>query len=259
MSEKMSRRQLLGVGAAAGVGMMLGVRGEAQSSSPRRRVIVWSEGTAPVAVYPDDIRGAVAEGLRPLDGWEVTTATITDVDQGVSQASLDAADVLIWWGHRKHGEVTDASVERIVRRVKDGGMGFIAMHSAHFAKPYKALMGTNCGWTGGYRDDGSRVKVIVKASGHPIARGVKDFELPHTERYGEAFEVPEPEAVVLDGVYTLPDGSEQPSRQALVWTVGKGRVLYFQPGHETYPIFYREEIKQILRNAVEWAAPQRAV
>ena len=138
-------------------------------------------------------------------------------------------------------------------------MGFISVHSSHFAKPYKALMGTNCGWTGGYRDDGSRVTIIVKAADHPIARGVRDFELAHTERYGEAFEVPEPEAVVFDGRYTLPDGTEQMARQGLVWTVGKGRVLYFQPGHETYPILYQDEVKHILRNAVQWAAPQRAV
>ena len=99
--------------------------------------------------------------------------------------------------------------------------------------------------------------MIVKDKQHPIVRGVSDFTLPHTERYTEPFEVPEPEAVVLDGIYTLPDGTTEQSRQGLVWTVGKGKVFYFQPGHETYPIFFDENVRKILRNAVEWAAPKK--
>ena len=135
-------------------------------------------------------------------------------------------------------------------------MGFISIHSSHFAKPYKALMGTACSWRE-YKADGTSARVIVKLSDHPIARGVKDFDLPKIERYGEPFAVPEPEAVVLDGVYTKPNGEKEPGRMGLCWTVGKGRVFYFTPGHETYDDFFRPEVRQILRNAVEWAAPKR--
>ena len=173
------------------------------------------------------------------------------------QDALEKTDVLIWWGHKKHGDVKDETVDRIVQRVKDGGMGFIGLHSAHYSKPYKKLMGTPCGWKGGYVEDGSKLDMIVKAADHPIVKGMKDFVIPHTERYGEPFECPEPEAVVFDGLYTLPDKTTQPSRQGLTWTVGKGRVFYFQPGHETYPIFFQDEVRQALRNAVEWAAPKR--
>ena len=131
----------------------------------------------------------------------------------------------MWWGHQRHGEVTDEHVQRIVERVKKGGMGFIAMHSAHYSKALKALLGTNCGWKGGYVEDGSKLEMIVKDKQHPIAAGISDFSFPHTERYTEPFEIPEPESVVFDGVYTLPDGSKESSRQGMVWTVGKGRVV----------------------------------
>jgi trehalose utilization protein len=135
-------------------------------------------------------------------------------------------------------------------------MGFISTHSSHFAKPYRKLMGTACSW-GEYQADGTSVKIIVKEPDHPIAKGVKDFSLPRIERYGEPFKVPTPEAVPLDGIYTRPDGKTQPGRMGLCWTVGKGKVFYFTPGHETYNDYFRPEVRQIFRNAVQWAAPAK--
>ena len=255
MIEDISRRTVLALGAVAAGELLLTGASQA-AAGPQRRVVVWSEGTAPKNVYPHDINGAIAEGLKSLRGWEVVTAGLADPDQGVSEESLKRTDVLIWWGHQRHGQVKDENVARIVRRVKQDGMGFIALHSAHFSKPLKQLLGTNCGWTGGYVEDGSQVKLIVKDSRHPIVRGVSDFTLPKTERYTEVFEVPQPEALVLDGIYTLANGTKEQSRQGLVWTVGKGRVFYFQPGHETYPIFFDENVRKVMRNAVEWAAPR---
>jgi trehalose utilization protein len=249
-----SRRSVLAIGAAVVGELMLG--GPALADESKRRVLVWSERTAPKNVYPKDINTAVAEGLKPLKDWEVVTASISDPEQGVSEDSLKKTDVLIWWGHERHGEVKDEYVERIVRRVKDEGMGFIALHSSHYSKALKKLLGTNCGFSA-YVCDGSSVKVTVKDKKHPIAEGVKDFTLAQTERYSEPFEIPEPEAVIFDGLYTRPDGSTEPSRQGLAWTVGKGKVFYFQPGHETYAHFFDENVRKILRNAVEWVAPKR--
>lgn len=256
MNDQISRRRALVMGAAAGASLLL-ARG-AKAEEARRKVIVWSEGTAPKKVYPDDIRGAVAEGLKPLEGWEIVTATIGDPDQGVPEESLGKTDVLIWWGHQRHNDVKNQTVDRIVKHVKEDGMGFIALHSSHYSKALKRLLGTPCGWKGGYIEDGSDLKMIVKAPDHPIAKGIKDFDIPHTERYGEPFECPEPQTVVFDGLFTLPSGQTQQSRQGLVWEVGKGRVFYFQPGHETYPIFFQDEVRQVMRNAVQWCAPQRA-
>jgi trehalose utilization protein len=253
MNTTLSRRTILALGAVAAGEVCLGRAARAEQA--RRRVLVWSEGTAPTDVYPHDIKAAVAEGLKPLKNWEILTGTLSDPDQGVPDETLQKTDVLIWWGHKLHGKVSDELVARIVRRVKDDGMGFIALHSSHFSKALKSLLGTNCGFSA-YVVDGSSLKVIVKDKRHPIARGVRDFSLEKTERYSEPFEVPQPEVVVFDGLYLRPDGSTEPSRQGLVWTVGKGKVFYFQPGHETYPHFFDKNVRKILRNAVEWAAPK---
>ena len=254
MSEEMSRRTVLALGTIAASELLLG---EAAGAAPRRRrVLVWSEGSAPKNVYPKDINTAVAEGLKPLKNWEVVTASLSDPEQGVPEDSLKKTDVLMWWGHVRHGDVKDALVDRIVRRVKEDGMGFIALHSSHYSKALKKLLGTRCGFSE-YVVDGSSVKVVVKDKKHPIAKEIKDFTLEKTERYSEPFEVPQPESVVFDGIYYRPDGSTEESRQGLVWTVGNGKVFYFQPGHETYPHFFDKNVRQILRNAVVWAAPRR--
>jgi len=255
MSETISRRKVLALGAVVAGQMILGRNLPAAES--KRRVVVWSEGTAPKNVYPNDINTVVAEGLKAsLKDWEVVVANLSDADQGCSPESMKKTDVLLWWGHQKHGQVKDENVAEIVRRVKEDGMGFIALHSSHFCKPLKRVLGTNCGFKA-YVADGSALKVIVKDPSHPIAKGVKDFEQPHTERYSEPFQVPEPEAVPFDGEYTLPDGSKEKSRQGLCWTCGKGKVFYFQPGHETYPVYEDPNIRLILHNTVLWAAPKK--
>jgi trehalose utilization protein len=255
VNNSINRRALLASGLAAAGGLLLA--GSAEAAPKKRRVIVWSEGTAPKNVYPQDINTAIAEGLQPLKGWDVATASINETDQGLPEDVLNGASVLIWWGHERHGDVKDELVARIVKRVHDDGMGFIATHSAHYSKALKAILGTPCGWKGGYVDDGSKVELVVKAPGHPIAHGVKNFELPHTERYGDPFEVPTPETLIFDGIYTLPNGTTQNAQQGMVWTIGKGRVFYFQPGHEGYPIYFQEPIRQIFRNGVQWCAAKK--
>ncbi len=252
MKPLFSRRTALRLGAAATASAVLPL--DAWAASDKRRVVVWSEGTAPKDVYPQDINGAIAEGLKKsLTDWEVVLADIDDPDQGVSEELLKQTDVLMWWGHKRHREVKNALVDAIFKRVYEDGMGFISLHSSHFAKPYKRLMGTACSW-GEYKADGTSAKVFVKEPDHPICKGVKDFELPKIERYGEPFAVPTPDAVPLDGEYTKPDGTKAPGRMGLCWTIGKGRVFYFTPGHETYDDFFRPEVQLIMQNAVNWAA-----
>lgn len=249
----LSRRVLLGLGALLAAGFLATGLSAADG---KRCVVVWSEGTAPDdKVYTNDINVVVADGLKSLAGWEVVTASLNQPNQGMSEELLNRTDVLIWWGHKKHDDVKNDLVNRIVARVKEQGMGFISVHSSHFAKPYRKLMGTECTWRE-YVADGTSVKITVKDPSHPIAQGVKDFELPKIERYGEPFAVPTPEAVVFDGVYLKPDGQTEPGRMGLCWTIGQGRVFYLTPGHETYDDFFRPEIRRILRNAVEWAAPK---
>jgi trehalose utilization protein len=219
-------------------------------------VVVWSEGTAPKKVYPKDINGAIAEGLASLEGWEAVTANLSDPEQGLPDDLLNRCDVLIWWGHVKHGEVKDQLVEKIVKRVKEDGMGFIALHSAHWAKPNKKLMGTPCGWKA-YVGDSTTLQVTVKDPTHPIAEGIKEFTVTHNERYSDPYQVPEPKSVVFEGVASLKNGGTDKSVQGLTWETGKGRFFYFQPGHETNPIFFDENVRKIMANAVKWAAPKK--
>ena len=254
-----SRRSALALGATAAAGLLLDFN--AFAADPKRKVVVWSEGTANVDpesknVYPNDINSAIAEGLKPLEahGWEVVKASLGDPDQGISDDLLKSTSVLIWWGHKKHGDVKNELVDKIEKRVKEEGMGFIGTHSAHFSKPYRRLMGTRCGWRE-YVADGTSAEIIVKLPDHPICKEVKDFKLPKIERYGEPFQVPEPESVPLEGKYTKPDGTTEKARMGLCWTVGKGKVFYFTPGHETYNDYFRPEVRRIFINAVQWAAP----
>lgn len=219
-------------------------------------VVVWSEGTAPKEVYPNDINGAIAEGLKELKGWEVVVANLSDPNQGLPDELLNRADVLIWWGHQRHDQVKDPLVSKIVKRVKEDGMGFISLHSSHFAKPNKALMGTACSW-GAYVGDSTTLKVTVKDPGHPIAKGVKEFTIVHNERYSDPYAVPTPQSVVFEGIATLKDGKVDPSQQGFTWQIGKGKMFYFQPGHETNPVFYDANVGRIMINAVQWAAPEK--
>ncbi len=256
MNETISRRALLRGGAALAGGLLLGETAAEAQKGKTKRVVVWSEGTAPKNVYPNDINAAIAEGLKPLKGWEVITASINDSAQGLPDELLNKTDVLIWWGHQRHGDVKDELVAKIVKRVKDDGMGFIATHSAHYSKALKAILGTNCGWKY-YIEDGAKVDILVTAPKHPIAKGIKNFTIPHTERYGDPFEIPKPDAWIFNGTYTLPDGKTENAQQGMTWQVGKGRVFYFQPGHESYPIYFMDEVRHIFRNGVQWASAKK--
>lgn len=244
-----------GIGLVLICTLVLGCALPGRAKAPARCVVVWSEGTAPKSVYPDDINGAIAEGLTAkLKGWEVVKASLNDPEQGLPDALLQRADVLIWWGHQKHGAVKDELVARIVKRVKEEGMGFISLHSSHFAKPNKALMGTPCSW-GAYVGDSTTITVKVQTPSHPIAKGLpEEFTVASSERYSDPYAVPEAKPVVFTGVAQLKNGGTDPSQQGFCWEIGKGRMFYFQPGHETNPIFMDENVRKLMANAVLWTA-----
>ena len=215
------------------------------------KAIVWSEFTEPKDVYPKGIHGDLAEYLNSCGNVEAKTAQIDDPEQGVSEAALKWADVLLWWGHKKHKDVTDENVQRIVKRIKEEGMGFIAIHSAHYSRALIAVLGTSCG-LGSVSNDGGSELVSVVAPDHPIAQGIKDFKVEQTESFGEPFDVPEPEIVVLRSDFEK--GDNVWFRSGSCWTVEKGRVFYFRPGHETFPIMRQPEVQKVLYNATLWAA-----
>lgn len=213
------------------------------------RVLLWSERTEPVAVYPSGISGALADYLNQLPNIEAKTATLTDTEAGVSNAVLDQTDVLIWFGHKKHDQVPDDAVERVVKHVRERGMGFIGLHSAHYSKPLKRLLDATGSWSS-YVDDGQPEQMWIILPEHPIARGIGDFVIPHEEIYTEPFEVPQPEAVIVEG--TWPSGHR--NREVMAWSEGRGRVVYIRAGHETYPIYFLPQMQKLVANSVMWAA-----
>lgn len=216
------------------------------------KVLCWSEVTEPKSVYPEGINGAVAAALAELGDIECHVSDINMGNQGLSEDCLAWADVLTWFGHGRHGDVEQQHVDRVVCHVTERGMGLVPLHSSHFSKPFQALLGTTCALAG-WREDAMPEHIHFLAPDHPVAEGMSDFDIPETEMYAEPFDIPEPEVVVFEGRW---DKGEW-FRSGCCFTRGKGRIFYFRPGHETYPIFFQAEIKRLLTNAVEWAGRRR--
>lgn len=223
------------------------------AATPKKkiRVLLWSEQTEPRNIYPTGISGALADFLNKQPNMEAKTATLTDPETGVSDAVLDQTDVLVWFGHKKHADVPDDAVDRIVKHVREGGMGFIALHSAHFSKPLKKLLNATGSWTS-YVNFGKPEQMWIVMPDHPIAKGVTDFTIPQEEIYTEKFDVPEPEAVVVEGTWE----TGHRNREVMTWKLDKGRMVYIRAGHEEYPIYLMPQMQRLVANAVEWAAGQ---
>ncbi|NLV73255.1 MAG: trehalose utilization protein ThuA [Chloroflexi bacterium] len=219
------------------------------------RVTIWNEfrheksHKAVADMYPEGIHGQIAAFLGTNADIETRTAWLDQPENGLTDEVLANTDVLIWWGHMAHGDVLDSVVDRVQTAVL-GGMGLICLHSAHFSKIFRRMMGTSCSLK--WREVGERERLWVVNPGHPIAEGIGEyFEIPHVEMYGEFFDIPTPDELVLMSWF---QGGEV-FRSCCAWFRGKGKVVYFRPGHETLPIFYQPEVQKIITNAVRWAKP----
>ena len=219
------------------------------------RVTVWNEyrhertDDAIREVYPEGIHGAIASYLRSQPGFEVRTATLDEPEHGLTEEVLAETDVLTWWGHMAHGEVCDEVVDRIQGRILDG-MGLIVLHSAHFSKIFRRMMGTTCNLK--WREADEKERLWVVEPGHPIVEGIGEYiEIEHTEMYGERFDIPQPDTLVFVSWFK---GGEV-FRSGCCYHRGRGRIFYFRPGHETLPIYHHPDVLRVLANAARWAAP----
>ena len=219
------------------------------------RVTVWNEytlektETEAMAIYPGGLHKTIAKFLSECDDLEITLATMEEPCQGLPDELLNNTDVLVWWGHVSHELVDDALVERIRDRVYSGKMGFIALHSAHFSKPFRRIVGTSGVLTWG-RNQKEVVWNLMPA--HPITAGIPDhFILEADELYSEPFYIPQPDALVFGSWFE--DGHI--FRSGACFIRGAGKVFYFQPGHETCPSFHNPYVQKIIKNAVYWAVP----
>ncbi len=264
------------------------------------RVLVWDEQQPKQSQgYGDKFLGdTIAAHLTTLSGLSVKSTNIHAPEQGLDDATLDRTDVLVFWSHARQKDQDDARVEAVVKRVMDGKLSLIALHSAHWSKPFVRLMqerskadamkempGVKWEYTNdkpygivrpkvarttpyiekgesgvwkltlpqcvfpAYRADGAPSHVTTLLTDHPIAAGLPaKWDIPQTEMYGEPFHVPAPNEVVFEERW---DKGEH-FRSGCVWTVGKGRVFYFRPGHETFPVFKQAEPLKVIENAVRW-------
>ncbi|WP_409253203.1 ThuA domain-containing protein [Bacillus sp. SCS-153A] len=199
-------------------------------------------------VYPEGIHGAIASFLGG-ESFNVRTATLDEEQHGLTAEVLNETDVLLWWGHIAHDEVSDEVVERVRQRVLDG-MGLIVLHSGHFSKIFKVLMGTSCDLKWREADEKERIWIVDPS--HPITDGIGEYiELEKEEMYGEHFDIPAPDELVMVSWF---EGGEV-FRSGCTYKRGNGKVFYFRPGHETYPTYYNKEVQKVIVNAVKWAAP----
>jgi trehalose utilization protein len=315
MNQHRTRRDFLKATTAVAAGRLL-FASRAAAADPARtparqvRVVVWDEQQPEQKEAYDNFLGNwVAGYLAARPGLSVRSVKLNDPEQGLAGDLLGACDVLLWWGHKRQGEITPETGRNIVDRIKAGSLALIALHSAHWSTPFmeamnertrtnveRALRGDDgtkpeirtvypptrytlpkvdsrltpyaierkfpdgsvkatvhlpyCCFPA-YRTDGKPSQLRVLLPDHPIARGLsKRIELPHTEMYDEPFHVPEPDEVVLEERWATGEWF----RSGMVWRVGKGRVFYFRPGHETFAVYKEKPVLQILENAVRWLA-----
>lgn len=199
-------------------------------------------------VYPTGIHGALRDGLSPNDDFAVRTATLAEPSHGLTDEVLANTDVMIWWGHKGHHKVDDAIVDKVQQQVLSG-MGLIVLHSGHYSKIFRRLMGTNCSLT--WREANEKERLWVVEPSHPVMAGVPPyFELEAEEMYGERFDVPTPEHLLMLSWF---QGGEV-FRSCATWQRGHGKIVYFRPGHEEYPTYYNENILRVITNACRWTA-----
>ncbi len=222
------------------------------------RLLIWNEfrhereNEQVRQIYPEGLHAALADGLAAPD-LEIELATLDDSDQGITDERLTRTDTLVWWGHAAHQDVTDATVDCVHRHVL-AGMGLLVLHSGHESKVFRRILGTSGALK--WREAGEREILWNLEPSHPILDGIGDcIELPHEEMYGERFDVPPPDEVLMLSWFA---GGEV-FRSLCTWRRGHGRVVYFRPGHELYPTYHNSDILRVIGNAVRWAARRVAI
>ena len=201
-------------------------------------------------LYPNGMHEVIAATLGKNVDMNLHTATLDEPEHGLTDEVINNTDVLIWWGHVAHDEVKDEIVKKVQKRILEG-MGLIVLHSGHFSKIFRTMLGTNCSLK--WREVAEKERLWNIEPGHPVTQGIGEFiELPNAEMYGERFDIPTPDKLIFVSWF---EGGEV-FRSGCCWERGHGRIFYFRPGHETYPIFHNETIMKVLTNAVRWANPR---
>jgi trehalose utilization protein len=204
-------------------------------------------------IYPAGMHTTIKAGIDENlgDRAVVTTVTLDDPEHGLTEERLANTDVLVWWGHTAHDEVSDAIVERVYEAVLSG-MGLVVLHSGHWSKIFIKLMGTTC--TLRWRSERDRELVWTVNPTHPIARGVPHpLIIDEQEMYGELFDIPTPDELVFISSFS---GGEV-FRSGCTFRRGFGKIFYFSPGDQEFPVYHHKDVRRVLSNGVEWAVSDR--
>ena len=228
-------------------------------SDSKLHVTVWNEFVSEKThdtvrkIYPAGMHTVFKEAIEEHLGAEarVRVALLEHPEQGLSEEVLGATDVLTWWGHAAHDQLKDEVVDRVQRRVLEG-MGLVVLHSAHASKIFRRLMGTSCMLR--WREAAEKERIWCVNPGHPVADGLEGeyFELEQAEMYGEFFEIPDPDELIFVSWF---EGGEV-FRSGCTFIRGKGRIFYWRPGHETFPVYYDPHVRRVLANGVRYVAPR---
>jgi trehalose utilization protein len=223
------------------------------------RVLVWGENRHEQvephvrAIYPDGMHTTIAEGIAENLGDDavVATTTLDEPEHGLTEEVLANTDVLVWWGHAAHGEVADEVVDRVHQHVLSG-LGLVVLHSGHWSKIFGKLMGTTC--TLRWRSEQDRELVWTVNPTHPITRGVPNpIIIDAQEMYGETFDIPAPDELIFISSFT---GGEV-FRSGCTFRRGHGKIFFFSPGDQDYPVYYHKDVRRVIANGVEWVYPEK--
>jgi trehalose utilization protein len=226
------------------------------------RVTIWNEyiherrDESVKRIYPDGIHGAIAAGLHRELGETATirSATLDQPEHGLLESVLSETDVLTWWGHDAHDRVSDDVMRRVCARVLDG-MGLVVLHSGHHSKVFRKLMGTTCDLRWRSDPGGERELIWTVNPAHPIAAGIpQPIVIPNQEMYGEFFDIPSPDELVFVSSFA---GGEV-FRGGCCFYRGAGRVFYFSPGDQEFPVYHQPEIQRVIANGVRWCSRRGA-
>jgi trehalose utilization protein len=229
------------------------------SPSDQIRVLVWGENRHEqiephvAAIYPDGMHNTIAAGIAENlgDRAEVITTTLDEPEHGLTEEVVDDLDVLVWWGHAAHGEVADEVVERVHRHVLSG-LGLVVLHSGHWSKIFGRLMGTTC--TLRWRSEQDRELVWTVDPTHPITEGVPNpIIIDAQEMYGETFDIPAPDELIFISSFT---GGEV-FRSGCTFRRGHGKIFFFSPGDQDYPVYYHSDVRRVIANGVAWVKSDR--
>jgi trehalose utilization protein len=234
--------------------------GNSDPAAQPLRVTVWNEfihekrDPLPRELYPDGMHTEIGAAIRThlSENAIVRYATLQEPEHGLPEEVLASTDVLTWWGHCAHEAVSDEVVRRVAGHVL-AGMGLVVLHSAHYSKLFRHLMGTGCALRWRNQDDRELVWTVNPA--HPICEGIPSpFIIPRHEMYGEYFDIPQPEDLIFISSFT---GGEV-FRSGCCFRRGKGRIFYFSPGDQDYPVYHDPNVRRVIANAVRWCAPTPA-